>query len=168
MDYSFTPPPKLEHITPETLARIPDDVVEFSLIEYVVDHSLPSDSPVDAVAHLSEALRSWYIAFIVDAEVLNGGFNQLFFNPSGQLAPAAPAAFVALGIPEAGVLVQRALDLLEAYSPALEQAQKQGTVEAFADTYLEQPFSELDNQYSLNEDQWRQARIRFVRERLGR
>ena len=168
MDYSFTPPPKLEHISAETLARIPDDVVEYSLIEYVVDHSLPSGSPVDAVAHFPDALRSWYIAFIVDAEILNGGFNQLFFNPSGALAPDAPAAFVALGIPEAGALVQRALDLLEAYSPALEQAQKQGTVEAFASTYLEQPFSELDNQYSVKEEQWREARIRFVRESLAR
>jgi hypothetical protein len=168
MGSALDPPPKLERLSRETIGAIHDDDVEFSLLQYVVDHNLPSDSAVGAIAHLPEALRSWYIAFVVDAEVLNGGFNQFFFNPSGELARDAPQAFATLGLHEAGGLVQRALHLMESHAPALEQARKRGTLEAFAETYLHQPFSELDDLYCSNEEKWRLARIHFVRETLGR
>jgi hypothetical protein len=163
MEFSFRPPPKLEQITPEALSAISDDEIEGSLVSYVVDLAPSEVNELEALDRLPDALRTWYVAFIVDAEILNGGFNQLFFNSSGALAPEAPAAFTALGIPEAGDLVDRALSLLEDHAPALEKAQEAGTIEAFMETYLDQPFEELDNAYAEQQEKWAEARLRFIR-----
>ena len=95
------------------------------------------------------------------------GFSQLFFNPSGALAAEAPAAIEALGLPEAGALVERALVLLQGHAPALEKAMEAGTVEAFVATYLDQPFAELDSAYAEQSERWADARLRFIRERAA-
>lgn len=100
----------------------------------------------------------------MDAEVLNGGFNQLFFNPTGALVPDAPAAFTEIGIPEAADLVYRALALLGTHASALEAAIETGTIDAFMETYLDQPFSELDSEYGSAQEQFRLARLRFIRD----
>ncbi len=167
MEFSFTPPPKLERLTPESLGAISDDDVEGSLIAYVVERLSTGVDDAEELDRLPDALRTWYVAFVVDAEVLNGGFNQLFFNPSGALAPEAPAAFEALGVPEASALVERALTLLGDHAPALEKAMEAGTAEAFAATYLDQPFEELDNAYAEQSERWAEARLRFIRERAA-
>ena len=163
MDFELKPPPKLARLSPEALASISDDDLESVLVGYLFDHMLPSVDDREAVAALPPALQAWYVTFVVDAEVLNGGFNQFFFNSSGALAPLAPAAFTQIGIPEAGELVRRALELLETHAPALEAAEQAGTIEAFMETYVDQPFEELDNEYGTNEGQWREARVRFLR-----
>ncbi len=164
MPFEFVPPPKLECLTPATLASVSDDVIESTLINYVIDYKSDSDDELESISVLPVALQAWYIAFVVDAEVLNGGFNQFFFNSSGQLAPGAVEAFNLIGAPAAGRLVETAIELLDQHAPALEAAAEAGTIEAFMETYLEQPFRELDDQYCTGEDDWRNARIRFIRQ----
>lgn len=164
MDFEFKPPPKLSSLSPAVVAAVSDDELESAVVGYVLDHILDTDREAESLSALPPALRAWYVAFVVDAEVLNGGFNQLFFNPSATLAPAAPTAFAQLGIPAAGDLVSRALALLESHAPALEAAHEAGTVDAFMETYLDQPFSALDGEYAAAEEEWRLARIRFLRQ----
>ena len=164
MDFSFAPPPKLERLTPETLASVSDDVIESALVSYVVDLAPDQVDEPSALDRLPPALRAWYVAFVIDAEVLNGGFNQFFFNSSRILAPEARDAFVRIGIPEAGELVDRALALLASHEPALEKAQEDGTIDAFMETYLDQPFEELDQQYNEQQERFAEARIRFIRD----
>jgi hypothetical protein len=164
MSLAFIPPPKLERITPAALAEVQDDVIESALVEYVLDHSRPSERMVDAVAHFPEALRSWYIAYTIDAELMNGGFNQFFFNVFSEFTKEAPAAFARVGIPDAGAIVERAAALLPSYAPVLDRARARGTIDAFMDTYSTHPFSEVDKLYASNESRWRDARIRFIRE----
>ena len=163
MEFELKPPPKLARLSPETLASVSDDELESALVGYVLDRMVPAMDDAAAVAALPPALQAWYVAFVVDAEVLNGGFNQFFFNSSGVFAPMAPAAFAQIGIPEAGELVVRALQLLEAHAPALEAAEAAGTIEAFMETYIDQPFEELDDAYGAQEERWREARIHFLR-----
>ena len=164
MGFEFTPPPKLSELSPAILVGVSDDELESALIEYVVDHLIDAEAEIESVTALPPALQAWYVAFVVDAEVLNGGFNQLFFNPSGALVPSAPAAFAQIGIPAAGDLVIQALSLLDAHAPALEAAQEEGTVDAFMETYLDQPFAALDTAYAEREEEWRAARLAFLRE----
>jgi hypothetical protein len=167
MEFEFREPPKLAWLSPEVLAGVGDDELESALIGYFVERVIDMDDEAELVAALPPAQRSWYVAFVVDAEVLNGGFNQLFFNLSGALAPLAPAAFTELGVPDAGELVRRALDLLEVHVPVLEAAQEAGTIDAFIETYLDQPFSELDDAYAERQEEWRLARVAFIRRRAA-
>jgi len=164
MASEFTPPAALSILTPAGLVAISDDDLEGALITYVVEKALPDPNDPAAVAALPSGLRAWYLTFVVDAQVLNGGFNQLFFNPTGALVPDAPAALTSVGIPEAADLVTAALYLLGEHAPALEAAVEAGTVEAFMETYIDQPFAELDNAYGAAQETFRLARIRFVRE----
>ncbi len=164
MSSAFVPPPKISDLRAATLAAISDDDVEFSLVDYVATRIGANGNELDAIERLPPRLLTWYITFVVDAEVLNGGFNQLFFNPSGRYATMAPMAFEEIGAPEAAALVAQALSLLDQHAPALEAAAEEGTLEAFARTYLDQPFGELDSAYAAGEPQWRAARLRYVRD----
>lgn len=164
MEFDIVPPPKLARLSPDALAGISDDEVESSLVHYVVDHMLGDGEGPDALARWPEGLRAWYITFVVDAEVLNGGFNQLFFNSSGALTPAAPWAFERIGSFVAADLMRRALERLEQHAPALEAAADAGTAEAFIETYRDQPFTQLDQQYGELEKELHAARLRFIRE----
>ena len=163
MAFEYTQPPKLLELTPAGLAAIDDDVIESSLVDYALAHRRDLDDEREAIALLPPALQMWYISFVVDAEVLSGGFNQFFFNPSGDLGDAAPAAFETMGMPRAASLVGRALDLLEQHAPALEAAAAAGTIESFMETYLDQPFSKLDELYAESEAEFRAARLKFIR-----
>jgi hypothetical protein len=163
MDFEINSPPKLDSISPEVLATVNDDQLESALIGYVVEN-IDLDQELESLHGLSPEIKAWYVAFVVDVEVLNGGFNQLFFNSSAALVTAAPDAFARLGIPEAGDIVSRAAKLLEKHAPALDEAAAAGTIDAFMETYIDQPFSELDDEYAASEEEWRKSRIRFIRD----
>lgn len=167
MSGAFSPPPKLDDLSATSLSAIADDDLEYALSSYVAEHIEVRGGDFEAIETLPPRLLTWYVSYIVDAEVLNGGFNQLFFNPSGQYASMAPEAFDAIGAPEAKAIVTEALALLEQHAPALEAAADAGTLEAFMETYLDQPFADLDASYASKEEQWRTARLRFLRDNAG-
>ena len=159
----FSQPPKLESVSPDALAAVSDDELEYALSAYVADRIADAGGKFDTIERLPPKLLTWYIAYIIDVEVLNGGFNQLFFNPTGQYASEGPSVFDEIGLPEARTIMTEALELLERHAPSLEAAAEEGTLEAFAKTYLDQPFDELDSRYAVKEEVWRLARIRYVR-----
>ena len=162
-DFDFTPPPTLERLDPTILASISDDVLEAALIDYVVAQWRQKGGEAEALAAIPAPLRAWYITFVVDGEVLNGGFNQLFFNASAGASPEAPEAFEIVGLPQGAALMRRALAILEERAPALEEAHAEGTIEAFMETYDDDPFSALDAQYGEHEEEFRRRRIQFLR-----
>lgn len=145
-------------ITSGLLDSTPDDVLEYVLCNYV--GALMGRA--EALASLPPGLQAHYIAFTVDAEVLNGGFNQLFFN-APELAKAAPLAFEHLGMHDAAGLATRACELYESIHPRHIAARQAGTMEAFMATYDEQPFEALDAEYASGEDRFRDERLRYVR-----
>ena len=53
-----------------------------------------------------EPKRCLVVAFWCDREVINGGFQQLFWNSTGVVVPEAPAAYRALGLDSAAVLLR--------------------------------------------------------------
>lgn len=46
------------------------------------------------------------------SEVCSGGFEQLFWNPTGVLAPEAVEGFREIGLPQLAALIESAIDLL--------------------------------------------------------
>ena len=163
-DFVFEPTPVPDHLDPATIAGISDDVLESALVGYVVARWKEFGGEAQALATMPSTLRAWYITFIVDGEVLNGGFNQLFFNASAGASKDAPQAFETVGLPDAADLMRRALALLEGRGPVLDDAKAEGTIEAFMDTYDDDPFSPLDAEYAERQDDFRLRRIRFLRE----
>jgi hypothetical protein len=61
------------------------------------------------IAAIAEPKRHLVVAFWCDWEVVNGGFQQLFWNSTGVVVPEAPAAYRALGLDLAAGLFDAAL-----------------------------------------------------------
>ncbi len=101
--------------TPVLLTSTPDSELPLLLCNYV--HAcLFVDCPKDpdgALARLLEGLRYvWYIAGI-DFEVPNGGFNQFFYNTTGQYALETVEALRAIGAREPADILEQAVRLFE-------------------------------------------------------
>jgi len=155
--------PKLDFLTPESMADIDDDDIESALVGYVWAHIGEAEDELVALGALPQALAAWFVTFVVDVEVLNGGFNQFFYNSSRKLAPIAPAAFDQVGIPAAGRLVEQAMTLFEEHALTLDRARNERTMEAFMNTYKDEPYGRLDKEYIAREKEWRQIRLDYIR-----
>src|SRR5690349_15416669 len=131
--FDWSPPPMPIALTAELFVSTPDDILENVLLNYVLD---TQQRFPELVEQLPVALQAHYVAFMVDAEVLNGGFNQLMFN-SPEIAKVAAEAFRYLEMPSAADIAERAWKLYENALPGLTAAQKSGTIEAFMETYGE-------------------------------
>src|SRR5258706_3499224 len=107
-NFDFEPAPVPDHLDPATIAGISDDVLESALVVHVVARWPEFGGEAQALAAMPSALRAWYITFVVDGEILNGGFNQLFFNASAGAGEDTPQAFETVGLPEAADLMRRA------------------------------------------------------------
>jgi len=149
--FEFTPPPTPEAITETLLLTTSDDILESVLLNYVL---MLQDRDPQIAADLPSGLQAHYVAFVLDGEVLNGGFNQLLFN-SPELAEVAPEALTYLEMPAAAAIAQRAWQLYEEVRPRLEAAAEADTIEAFMATYDESPFGVLDSAYANRESDWR-------------
>jgi hypothetical protein len=106
------------------------------------------------------------------SEVCNGGFNQVFFNGTGVLAPEAAAAFASIGLPRLATLVSTAMLFFgpdyprdrDARQSALEGLERQSPDDA-------DPFENLDDQFydliGSESGGWEAAADAYARPRLG-
>src|SRR5687768_4181856 len=75
-----------------------DAVANDELADVIVQHVLlrtsgESSDRLSIVRAMPAGVRAIYTTWLVDAEVCNGGFNQLFWNPSGELGGDALAGY---------------------------------------------------------------------------
>jgi hypothetical protein len=81
---------------------------------------------------VSPARRIVTLAFRVDADVRNGGFDQLFMNARGDELHDAPAVFAAIGAERAARIVARAISLVSTrYPPGMRASGKSARDPAF-------------------------------------
>ncbi|MBC7793095.1 MAG: DUF4375 domain-containing protein [Clostridia bacterium] len=156
-------PEPLARMSPSELAQLSDEQLEESLISYVSEIVCAAPNEIEALAAFPEAIQNWYPTAVLDIEVLNGGFNQFFFNSSSAYAEMLPDACRKVGIPEVGALVAEGTRLLTKHADALHAAEKAGTIDAFFATYIDAPFEHLDDQYAAREDEWHQCRVGYLR-----
>lgn len=154
-----TEPDPSKVLTRSLIEATADDDLETTLLNYVT--ALQSQAP-DRLDTLPAACQAHFIAFLRDGEVLNGGFNQFWFN-SPDFAQDAAVALEFFEMPEASQLARKAAELYETVRPRHDAARSDGTIEAFLATYEGQPFQALDDAYSSRESEWREARIRYIR-----
>jgi hypothetical protein len=76
--------------------------------------------PLD-FAELSEPERNFIVAWVLLGQVNNGGFDQYFFNSTGDQAALAPAALRSVGADEAALLVDEALAVFGPAGPPTDR-----------------------------------------------
>jgi len=148
----------------EILAGIPDDKLEQAVIDYVeikIGDRYEREKVI--VSGLSPGFMIVYATWGLDAEVNNGGFNQYFWNSTGEFAEEALAGFRAIEAPAHAALVSRAIEAERQVHGRIQELKASGTLEAFLESYKSNPLNELDDQfYALKED-ISALRIAFIR-----
>ena len=143
-------------LSPAVIESIADDDLEQAIIDYVAWKADADGVTEDALLErLPPAVSPVYATRLVEDEVANGGFNQLFFNRMRNLLERAIAGYRTIGAPEheriAKAAIERAIDA----APALEAAYEAQTMEAFSASYKLELFDDLDaafNELDRTED----------------
>ena len=148
-------------ITRELLASTADDDLERLLTNYVLD--LQKNDP-DKLDSLPVGIQDVFIIASLDADVVNGGFNQYLFN-SPAFAIDAPSAFRNFGLHDAASLAEQALQRFDSRVRERHAAARAaGTMEAFMATYQDDPFTTLNKRYWASSEHWRVQRIAYIRQ----
>ena len=99
------------------------------------------------VLGLSPGRRIVWGWFMVDGEVNNGGFNQLFWNDSRRSVSLAREAFQLIGATDHLQLLDEAVARLDANLDLFKRYAVLRTLDAFSESYAEGVFDDLDRRY---------------------
>ena len=95
---------------------------------------------------LSESEKVIATVFAIEAEVNNGGFDQFFFNSSGDLAFYAPTALVAIGAFEMAKIARKANLIFGSDGPHRDWHKRTQKLFSFNDKF-ESYLEDLDDQF---------------------
>jgi Domain of unknown function (DUF4375) len=160
--------PRYKVLTRELLAQEPDSSLEWAVMQHigwVVEGN--DEREHEIVTTLSPGFQVVYATWWLEAEVNNGGFNQYFFNSTGEFVKEALTGFTRLGAREHAALTQQAIAVYEGRQPVIDAARRQGTTDAFSKTYEDDPFAPLDERFFNLRTDLGALRVRFIREHLG-
>ncbi|MGN6438005.1 MAG: DMP19 family protein [Agriterribacter sp.] len=115
-------------------------------------------------SELDKAQQAIYIIWCLEAEINNGGFNQFYYNSSGQYAELTPDALILVGALKFADLTARANQVYKKEREKIVTHQD-GTLEGFSKSYDDNPLNKFDNEfYDLYEEETLQKiQIDFIR-----
>jgi hypothetical protein len=140
---------KYSSFTLETIESIPDDKLVQAVIDYIIDEIIKDDYANEYEIIKKQSLGIQYIWAIwgLEAEVNNGGFNQYFYNLSGQFAEEAYNGCMAIGAPRMAEIVESAIKTLFKEIDLYKKTKAAGTIEAFMDSYNETELGQWDDEF---------------------
>ena len=95
-----------------------------------------------------QTVRLLFAANFCQSEVRNGGFHQFFSNPTGVLAPEAAAGFHAMGLAQAGAVLEEAMAFFGSEYPR-DLEKRSSALDAMPGTKRDEwdPFVQLDPRF---------------------
>ena len=133
-------------------------------LDYIVRES-NSTNEVEYVLNLPEEFQNiYYIGYLI-GEVQNGGFNQYYFNFSGNYAEFTPNAFKSILADKHYHLMMEANKCFEVENKKITEKQD-GTLEGFSKSYEENPLEKFDKQiYALEKiENIKKLQAEYIRE----
>jgi hypothetical protein len=160
--------PAYKILTASMLDTIKDVFIEQVIFENIIakfDSVSVNDS--DIIAKLSKGRSMLFFTWILEGEVYNGGFNQFFYN-SPEYAERVLEGYKTLGAKEYVDLVQRAISTHNKIKPHLDSIDN-GTLEAFSESYEDNPLNDLDNEFYDLQDKNNISplRIKYIRNHIS-
>ncbi len=158
-------PPKYPVLTTEILEKIPDDGLEFAILDHI-NGKIGGDyeRAHRIVLSMPKGFQMVYATWWVEAEVNNGGFNQYFWNPSGEFQNEALAGYKLIGALEHGKLLAEAMRGNQEIQATQEKFKRAGTIKAFGESYKDNPLNKLDDRFYEFKEDASALRIRFIRQ----
>jgi hypothetical protein len=103
--------------------------------------------PSGPLRTFTPTIQQLHAMYLVDGEVNNGGFNQLFFNGGGPWVARAAEGFERAGLNGHRDVVLHVQRPAAAEEPMRDAAHAAKTLQAFADTYDETDLGEFDDRW---------------------
>ena len=160
-----SPDERFRRLTPELLANLSADDIADAVVQHVhlrVAGAWGREAQI--IRGLPSGVQAIYTTWLVDAEVNNGGFNQYFFNSSGQYAGDALTGYEVIGAEEYIAVMRSAIATFEIERPRLEPFYTAHTLEAFSESYRHTTLGEVDQRYYALGDRIYHAWAVFVRD----
>jgi len=154
-------------LTPEILSKVKDDKLEQVILYNIAARIADDGDELGIVKSLTPGQRAIYVTMIVEGEVDNGGFNQFYYNPSGQFAGMMEDAFKIIEAHQYADLARQANTIYAGIKEDLEKY-RNGTTESFSESYDNNPLNDLDDKfYSLDEDgTLSKLRVKYIRSNI--
>lgn len=158
-----------EKLSPEIFETIPDDKLEQAIMDNIdTNFENGEQYTLEKISKLTKGQQAVFSTWWLEAEVNNGGFNQFYFNSSGQFAEMAEIGFKVIGAQKFSELTSRANNIFTENKERLEEFDD-GTVESFSESYKDNPLNDLDTEfYELYESEnIGDLRIKYIRENIS-
>lgn len=161
-----TRPPRarLCEISSTSLKSLVDEELDLAVYEYVETRLSGADDPKLALRSLPRGLQIFYLSFIVEVEVMNGGFNQFFWNSSAEWAELLAPALRELQATEAADIFDQALTLARAETASRTKFKAEGTLDAFSRSYTETNVNKFDEVFSSLAEKFPLLRAKLLRD----
>ena len=156
-------------LTKEILDSIPDDKLEQAIMDNIDTNFQDGEQyTLDKITKLTKGQQAVFSTWWLEAEVNNGGFNQFYFNSSGQYAQMAEIGFITIGAEKFSELTKRANKIYSENKERLEEFDD-GTIESFSESYKDNPLNDLDTEfYNLyDSEKIEELRIKYIRENIN-
>jgi hypothetical protein len=152
------------YIDQKMLSLTKDENLERVIVDYVQSQlDEKSGEPIEIVSGLSKGFLTFYASWLVEAEVMNGGFHQYFWNSSSEFAEVTADALTALGDPIAAEMMRRALATAIAELPTTTKYMSKGTLQAFSESAKRSKLKALDAEFCVRAEKFPALRLRYVR-----
>lgn len=150
-------------------AEVIDNTSDEDLLQTVFDdltRKLPKDYEKEkqTVLGWTKSQQAIYVIWVFEGEVNNGGFNQFYYNSSGQFADLVPGALRLIGANRFADLAGKAnKTYLKEYKRITKY--QDGSTEGFSKSYEDNPLDKFDDTfYGLyKKENLQQLQVDFVR-----
>ena len=134
-------------LTTQIIDTISDDELLQTVFDNLID-KFPKDytKEYQTVLGLTKSQQAIYIIWCLEAEVNNGGYNQFYFNSSGQYADLTPEALKLVGAYKFADLTTRATEVYKKENAKITEHQD-GTVKGFSKSYDDNPLNKFDDEF---------------------
>ncbi|WP_444996089.1 DMP19 family protein [Aliikangiella sp. IMCC44359] len=152
------------HLNKEVLLKISDEDLEQAIIDYIYSKIGDDyDNQYNIVKGLSKGFQAIFTTWWVEAEVNNGGYNQYFWNSTGEFAFEALYGFREIGAPKNALLMEQAIKIAIKEIPKMKKYREKGTLEAFSETYKHTELNDLDDEFFKYPEDLSKLRISYIR-----
>lgn len=153
-------------LTSGIIDKIPDEELEQAIFDNIYENIKDDfDNEFENLSKLSKGQQAFWSTWVLEGEVNNGGFNQFYFNSSGQFSKMAEIGFKTIGAQKYVELTSRANKTYAENKERLAEFDD-GTMESFSASYKDNPLNDLDTEfYKLYEsEKIDELRIKYIRE----
>lgn len=155
---------KYSVIDENILSTIEDENLIQAIFDYISEQVIKDDwkNEYVKVKQLPIGFQHIYALWQLEAEVNNGGFNQFFYNPSGQYAEEAYQGAIAIGAKRLAEIIKNAVDTLMEEKELHLKTRKAGTLEAFSESYKETKLGKWDDEFYKYSDNIQNLEIKYI------